>query len=54
MQTDPGELYSVAANYPDILADMRARLGRARAKYEPLARLFPPHIAPASAADHPD
>jgi len=54
MQTDPGEVYSVAANYPDILADMWARLGRARAKYEPLARLFPPHIAPASAADHPD
>lgn len=54
MQADPGENYSVARLQPDVLADMRARLDRARAKYEPMADLFPPHVAPASAADHPD
>jgi arylsulfatase A-like enzyme len=54
MAVDPGELYSVASLNPEALADMRARLERARAKYEPMADLFPPHVAPASAADHPD
>jgi arylsulfatase A-like enzyme len=54
MAADPGETYSVARTHPDVLADMRARLERARAKYEPMADLFPPHVAPASAADHPD
>ncbi|WP_337189265.1 sulfatase-like hydrolase/transferase [Phenylobacterium sp.] len=54
MQADPGETYSVAARHPEVLADMRDRLARARAKYEPMAGLFPSHVAPASAADHPD
>jgi len=54
MDVDPGENYSVARNYPDAAADMRARLAQARAKYEPMADAFPPHVAPASAADHPD
>ena len=54
MQADPGETYSVASLYPDVLADMRGRLARARAKYEPIAAQFPPHVAPASAKDHPD
>lgn len=54
MDVDPGENYSVALNFPDAAADMRARLERARAKYEPLAKAFPRHVAPASAADHPD
>lgn len=54
MQADPGETYSVASLYPDVLADMRERLARARAKYEPIAAQFPPHVAPASAKDHPD
>ncbi|WP_293899594.1 sulfatase [Phenylobacterium sp.] len=54
MQADPGENYSVASLHPQALADMRERLARARAKYEPMADLFPPHVAPASAADHPD
>jgi len=54
MQADPGETYSVASLHPDVLTDMRARLSRARAKYEPIADQFPPHVAPASAADHPD
>ncbi len=54
MDVDPGENYSVARNYPDAATDMRARLAQARAKYEPMADAFPPHVAPASAADHPD
>jgi arylsulfatase A-like enzyme len=54
MDVDPGENYSVARNFPGEAADMRARLERARAKYEPMADAFPPHVAPASAADHPD
>ena len=54
MAADPGETYSVATLHPDALDDMRSRLERARAKYEPMADLFPPHVAPASAADHPD
>ena len=54
MRADPGETYSVARLHPEALADMRVRLERARAKYEPLADLFPKHVAPASAAEHPD
>lgn len=54
MDADPGENYSVALNFPDAAAEMRARLEAARARYEPLAKAFPPHVAPASAADHPD
>jgi arylsulfatase A len=54
MEIDPGENYSVARNFPDAAADMRARLEKARARYEPMAAAFPPHVAPASAADHPD
>ena len=54
MDVDPGENYSMARNFPDAAADMRARLEKARAKYEPMADAFPPHVAPASAADHPD
>lgn len=54
MDVDPGENYSVARNFPEAAADMRARLEKARARYEPLAAAFPPHVAPASAAEHPD
>ena len=54
MQTDPGEAYSVARLHPEVLADMRERLARARATFEPIAAQFPPHVAPASAKDHPD
>ena len=54
MDVDPGENYSMARNFPGDAADMRTRLERARARYEPMADAFPPHVAPASAADHPD
>jgi arylsulfatase A len=36
------------------LAEMRSRIARAREVYEPLAQQFSKHVAPASAADHPD
>ena len=32
---DPGENYSVAADYPEVLADMRERIRRAREQFEP-------------------
>jgi len=54
MDADPGEAYSVALNFPEVAVEMRARLEAARARYEPMAKAFPPHVAPASAADHPD
>jgi arylsulfatase A len=54
MGRDPGETYSVARNFPQAAAEMRGRLEAARAKYEPMADLFPPHVAPASAQAHPD
>ncbi len=54
MVADPGENYSVASLYPEALADLRGRLERARAKFDPIGAGFPPHVAPASAADHPD
>ncbi|HQT54916.1 MAG TPA: sulfatase [Phenylobacterium sp.] len=54
MGSDPGENYSVASLHPQALADMTARVAAARAKYGPIGQAFPPHVAPASAADHPD
>jgi arylsulfatase A-like enzyme len=54
MTRDPGETYGVERLHPDVAEDMRARVARARAKYEPMAARFPPHVAPASAANHPD
>ena len=54
MGADPGENYSVAALHPQALAEMTARVEAARAKYGPIGAAFPPHVAPASAADHPD
>lgn len=54
LDQDPGENYSVAALFPEALEEMKTRLERARAKYEPMADAFPKHVAPASAADHPD
>lgn len=54
MVADPGENYSVASLHRDALADLRGRLDRARAKFDPIGARFTPHVAPASAADHPD
>lgn len=54
MAADPGENYGVARLHPDVAEDMKARVARAIAKYEPMAQAFPAHVAPASAADHPD
>ncbi|MDP3737766.1 MAG: sulfatase [Hyphomonadaceae bacterium] len=47
LKADPGENYDVSSLHPDILADMKARLARARATYEPLGvRQAPPAAAP--------
>jgi len=54
MSNDPGENYSVASLHPEVLAEMRGRIERARAKFDPIGKSFPKHIAPASAKDHPD
>ncbi|CAN5830016.1 sulfatase [soil metagenome] len=54
MGSDPGETYSVASLHPQVLDDMTARVEAARAKYGPIGAAFAPHVAPASAADHPD
>jgi arylsulfatase A-like enzyme len=51
MAVDPGETYGVARLHPDVAEDMKARIARAQGKYEPMAV---PHVAPASAARHPD
>jgi uncharacterized sulfatase len=36
LKSDPAENYDVSALHPDVMADMKARLDRARATYEPL------------------
>ncbi|WP_411287902.1 sulfatase [Phenylobacterium sp.] len=51
---DPGETYGVGSLHPEVALDMQARVARAAARYEPLATAFAPHVAPASAVDHPD
>jgi uncharacterized sulfatase len=37
LKADPAETYDVSSLHPDVLADMTARLARARAKYGPFA-----------------
>jgi len=54
MQADPGENYSLAARNPGVAADMKARIERARAFYQPFLDAMPPPPAPASAAVHRD
>jgi arylsulfatase A len=54
MASDPGENYGVAYLHPEVAEQMKGRIDRARAKYEPMAEAFPVHVAPASAKDHPD
>ena len=36
MANDPAESYDVSSRHPDVLADMTARLARARARFEPM------------------
>jgi uncharacterized sulfatase len=36
VRADPAEAYNLASLHPEILKDMRARLDRARATFEPL------------------
>jgi arylsulfatase A len=54
LETDPGENYSLISLNPRIAAEMKARFERLRDLYEPIGKAFPPHVAPASAAAHPD
>lgn len=42
LHADPGENYDVSARYPDIAADMKARLERAHARFEPMGVWEPP------------
>ena len=46
LKDDPAEDYDVSARNPQVLADMKARLERGRAKYEPLAVTRAPVAAP--------
>lgn len=46
LKTDPGENYDVSSLHPAILADMKARLARARATYEPFGLRPTPPPAP--------
>jgi arylsulfatase A-like enzyme len=54
MRADPGESYGLARLHPEVAAEMKARVERARVKYEPIAAQFPPYVPPRSAAKHPD
>lgn len=38
LSADPGETYNVASAHAEVLADMRARVARARAEFGPLAK----------------
>ncbi len=42
LKVDPGENYDVSARYPEVAAEMKARVERARAKFEPLGVWEPP------------
>lgn len=52
LEKDPGENYDVSALHPEVVADMRARFERARAKFEPMGvwKPPPPVTPPASPA----
>ena len=54
LEQDPGENYSVVRLYPEVAQEMKTRVERASAKYEPLAKAFPPYIPPPGAENHPD
>jgi arylsulfatase A len=42
IQNDPGESYDVSSRHPDVLADMKARVAKARATFDPLRTPAPP------------
>lgn len=48
LSVDPGELYDVSARHPEAMAEMTARLNRARATFEPLGLRY---VAPAAPAN---
>jgi uncharacterized sulfatase len=41
MAADPAESYSVAARHPEVVAEMKARIARARQEFGPLKRGMP-------------
>jgi arylsulfatase A len=46
MEKDPEESYDVSSLHPDVLADLQARLTRARAAFDPLRTPTPPPAPP--------
>lgn len=47
VRADPAEDYNLSTLHPDVLADMKARMARAKAKFEPLGlHKAPPRPAP--------
>ena len=48
LQNDPEESYDVSSRHPDVLADLTARLARARATFDPLKTPAPTPPAPAT------
>ena len=46
MEKDPEESYDVSSLHPDVLADLQARLTRARATFDPLRTPTPPPAPP--------
>ena len=45
VRADPAEAYNLASLHPEVVADMQARLARARATFEPLGVYKPPGVA---------
>jgi hypothetical protein len=43
---DPGERYDVSARHPDVMRDLAARFGAARAAFEPLGKHQLPDTLP--------
>jgi arylsulfatase A-like enzyme len=46
LQKDPSESYNLRDRYPEVVADMAARLAAAKAEFEPLKREYPPMTMP--------
>jgi arylsulfatase A-like enzyme len=54
MRADPGERYGLARLHPDVAEEMKDRVARARAKYEPIGKAFPKWEPPAGGVKHRD